>query len=90
MTTEATEPIDPSTTALLIMDYQNGIIPMAPNPEELLAGAREAIDLIRSHGGTIGYKSTVGRGTVVTIKLPCSPAAAPELAGRAAIAEARA
>jgi nicotinamidase-related amidase len=55
MTTEAMESIDPSKTALLIMDYQNGIIPMAPNPEELLAGAREAIDLIRSHGGTIGY-----------------------------------
>ena len=55
MTTEAVEPIDPSKTALLIMDYQNGIIPMAPNPEELLAGARQAIDLIRSHGGTIGY-----------------------------------
>jgi nicotinamidase-related amidase len=55
MTTDATETIDPSKTALLIMDYQNGIIPMAPNPEELLAGARRAIDLIRSHGGTIGY-----------------------------------
>ncbi len=55
MTTEATEPIDPSKTALLIMDYQNGIIPMVPNPEELLAGARKAIDLIRSRDGTIGY-----------------------------------
>ncbi len=55
MTTPAVEPIDPSKTALLIMDYQNGIISMAPNPEELLAGARQAIDLIRSHGGTIGY-----------------------------------
>src|ERR1700722_10769131 len=55
MTPEAVEPIDPSTTALLIMDYQNGIIPMAPNPDELLAGAHQAIDLIRSHGGTIGY-----------------------------------
>jgi nicotinamidase-related amidase len=55
MTTAAAEPIDPSKTALLIMDYQNGIIPMAENPEELLAGARQAIDLIRSHGGTIGY-----------------------------------
>jgi nicotinamidase-related amidase len=55
MTTEAIEPIDPSTTALLIMDYQNGIIPMAPNPDALLAGTRQAIDLIRSHGGTIGY-----------------------------------
>jgi nicotinamidase-related amidase len=55
MSAEAAEPIDPSRTALLIMDYQNGIIPMAPNPEELLAGARRAIDLIRFHGGTIGY-----------------------------------
>ncbi len=55
MTTEAVEPIDPSTTALLIMDYQNGIIPMAPNPGELLAGARQAIDLMRSRGATIGY-----------------------------------
>jgi nicotinamidase-related amidase len=55
MSTEAIEPIDPSKTALLVMDYQNGIIPMVPNPEELLAGAREAIDLVRSHGGTIGY-----------------------------------
>ncbi len=55
MTTAAVEPIDASTTALLIMDYQNGIVPMAPNPKELLAGARQAIDLVRSHGGTIGY-----------------------------------
>jgi nicotinamidase-related amidase len=55
MSTEAIKPIDPSKTALLVMDYQNGIIPMAPNPEELLAGARAAIDLVRSHGGTIGY-----------------------------------
>jgi nicotinamidase-related amidase len=55
MTAEIIEPIDPSKTALLIMDYQNGIIPAIPNPEELLAGARKAIDLVRSHGGTIGY-----------------------------------
>jgi nicotinamidase-related amidase len=55
MTTERPEPIDPSKTALLIMDYQNGIIPMAPNPEDLLTGAREVIDLMRSHGATIGY-----------------------------------
>jgi nicotinamidase-related amidase len=55
MTIESVEPIDPSKTALLIMDYQNGIVPMVRNPEELLAGARQAIDLIRSHGGTIGY-----------------------------------
>jgi nicotinamidase-related amidase len=51
----APEPIDPSRTALLIMDYQNAIIPMAPNPDELLAGARQAIDLMRGRGATIGY-----------------------------------
>jgi len=55
MSTDAVEPIDPSKTALLVMDYQNGIIPMAPHPEELLVGAREVIDLMRSHGATIGY-----------------------------------
>jgi nicotinamidase-related amidase len=55
MTTESVEPIDPSKTAMLIMDYQNGIIPMAANPQELLAGARQAIDLIRARGATIGY-----------------------------------
>jgi nicotinamidase-related amidase len=32
MTADSIEPIDPSTTALLIMDYQNGIMPMVPNP----------------------------------------------------------
>ena len=32
-----------------------GIIPLIPNPAELLAGARRAINLIRSCGGTIGY-----------------------------------
>jgi nicotinamidase-related amidase len=55
MTNETREPLDPSKTALLIMDYQNAIIPMAPNPEELLTGARQAIDLLRSQGATIGY-----------------------------------
>jgi nicotinamidase-related amidase len=55
MTTETTEPIDPSKTALLIMDYQNGVMPMVANPEELLTGARQAIDVMRSHGATIGY-----------------------------------
>jgi nicotinamidase-related amidase len=55
MTTEAVAPIDPATTALLIMDYQNGIIPRAPEPAQLLTGARQAIDLMRAHGATIGY-----------------------------------
>jgi nicotinamidase-related amidase len=55
MTNHGTDTIDPSKTALLVMDYQNGILPRVSNPEELLAGARQAIDLLRSHGATIGY-----------------------------------
>ena len=85
MTPEATEPIDPTTTALLIMDYQNGIIPMAPDPEPLLAGARQAIDLMRSHGATIGYvrigfadASEIGRSMA---RRPGGPAAALERFG---------
>ena len=37
------------------MDYQNGIFERVENGDALLAGARRAIDLIRKHGGTIGY-----------------------------------
>jgi nicotinamidase-related amidase len=37
------------------MDYQNGIFERVENSDALLAGARRAIDLIREHGGTIGY-----------------------------------
>jgi nicotinamidase-related amidase len=37
------------------MDYQNGIFERVQNGDVLLAGARRAIDLIRAHGGTVGY-----------------------------------
>jgi nicotinamidase-related amidase len=70
MTLKAVEPIEPSKTALVLTGLQNGALPMVPKPEELLAGARQAIDLIRSHGGTIGYvrvgfadASEIGRST---------------------------
>jgi nicotinamidase-related amidase len=55
MSTEAPAPIDPAKTALLIMDYQNGIFERVEKGDALLAGAKRAIDLIREHGGTIGY-----------------------------------
>jgi nicotinamidase-related amidase len=55
MTAENIAPIDPSRTALLVMDYQNGILDVLPGSKALLAGAREAIGLVRRHGGTIGY-----------------------------------
>jgi len=40
---------------LLVMDYQNGIVDMLGEPEELLSRAADAIALIRRHGGQIGY-----------------------------------
>jgi nicotinamidase-related amidase len=55
MTTENLSPIDPSRSALLIMDYQNGIIARVENGDELLAIARNLIRTFREHGGTIGY-----------------------------------
>jgi nicotinamidase-related amidase len=42
-------------TALLLMDYQTGIVARVPEPERLLERARAAIDLVREWGGQIGY-----------------------------------
>jgi nicotinamidase-related amidase len=55
MTAETIERIDPARTALLVMDYQSGIVGQIPDADALLARAREAIGLVRDHGGTIGY-----------------------------------
>jgi signal transduction histidine kinase len=49
-----------------------------------------AQSVITQHGGSLGYASTVGRGTVATIKLPATATVAPELGARASLAEARA
>jgi nicotinamidase-related amidase len=53
--TDATPAIDPRRTALLLMDYQHGIIGRLPDPEALLATAVQAIKVVRDHGGTVGY-----------------------------------
>jgi nicotinamidase-related amidase len=55
MSTEAPTQIDPAKTVLLVMDYQNGIFERVEGGEALLAGARQAIALIRDHGGAVGY-----------------------------------
>jgi nicotinamidase-related amidase len=47
--------IDPQHTALLVMDYQNGIVGRIEDAEGLLARAADAIATVRRHGGTIGY-----------------------------------
>jgi nicotinamidase-related amidase len=41
-------------TALLVMDYQAGIVDRVPEADQLLERAREAIDRIREWGGQIG------------------------------------
>jgi nicotinamidase-related amidase len=55
MTDESLDPVNPDTTALLVMDYQNSTINMVPNGDELLAIARNLIPMVRDHGGTIAY-----------------------------------
>jgi nicotinamidase-related amidase len=47
--------IDPARTALLVMDYQNGIMGRVSDGAGLLAAARETIELVRGRGGQIGY-----------------------------------
>ena len=42
-------------TALLVMDYQNGIIGSISNAQEVLERAARAIDVARRHGATVGY-----------------------------------
>ncbi len=53
--TDAISSIDPHHTALLIMDYQAGIIGRVSESETLIARARDAIEIVRRHGGQIGY-----------------------------------
>lgn len=42
-------------TALLVMDYQQGIVGMLDEPDELLARAAEAIAVARGRGAHVGY-----------------------------------
>src|SRR6201996_4734795 len=53
--TDPTPPIDPRRTALLVMDYQNGIIGRLDDAEALLARVAHAIAVARQPGGHIGY-----------------------------------
>jgi nicotinamidase-related amidase len=52
---EAAPAIDPATAALLVMDYQRRILDLLPDSAPLLLRARQAIDLVRRHGGQIGF-----------------------------------
>jgi nicotinamidase-related amidase len=55
MTTPALPGIDPKRTALLAMDFQNGIVGMLPESDALVERVKGAIADVRAAGGTIGY-----------------------------------
>ena len=55
MTSETDTTIDPARSALLVMDYQNGIMGRVAGADGLLARAGEAIELMRGRGGHVGY-----------------------------------
>lgn len=47
--------LDPQHTALLVMDYQAGIVGMLPDGDALLERAEAALDTARASGATVGY-----------------------------------
>ena len=53
--TNPTPGVDARRTALLVMDYQNGIIGRLADADALLARVAHAIAVVRKHGGHIGY-----------------------------------
>lgn len=55
MTTPAVPALDPQRTALLAMDFQNGIVAHAPEPDALVERVKDAIAHVRAAGGTVGY-----------------------------------
>ena len=53
--TDQIPPLEAPHTALLVMDYQAGIVARVPQADQLVERARAAIDLVRDWGGQIGY-----------------------------------
>ncbi|MES9511237.1 cysteine hydrolase [Streptomyces sp. NPDC000609] len=47
--------IAPERTALLAMDFQNGIVPLAPDSDALVERVASAVADVRAAGGTIGH-----------------------------------
>ncbi len=47
--------LDPKRTALLVMDFQQGVVARMPGLEPLLARVQQVIADVRDHGGTIAY-----------------------------------
>lgn len=55
MTAPVLPTIDPKRTALLAMDFQNGIVASVAEPDALVERVGGAIADVRATGGTIGY-----------------------------------
>jgi nicotinamidase-related amidase len=53
--TDQPEPIDAGRAALLVMDYQVGVLGMFEHPDRLVDRVKETIALVRDRGGTVGY-----------------------------------
>ena len=47
--------LDPSRTALLVMDYQRGVLDRLPESDTPLDAAARAIEMVRRAGGLIAY-----------------------------------
>lgn len=47
--------LDPARTALLVMDYQVGLLGRLPEADALLGRAQTAIEAVRARGGHIGW-----------------------------------
>jgi nicotinamidase-related amidase len=47
--------LDPARTAVLVMDFQPGIVANLPDPETVLDRAAAAIGVARERGATVGY-----------------------------------
>jgi len=48
-------PLDPKRTALLVMDFQPGILGMLTDVEALLSSVEKAIAIVRARGGQVAY-----------------------------------
>ncbi|WP_406121177.1 cysteine hydrolase family protein [Streptomyces sp. NBC_00989] len=55
MSTPSLPTITPERTALLVMDFQNGIVPIAPDSDALVERVKDTIAYVRAAGGAIGY-----------------------------------
>lgn len=47
--------LDPKKTALLVMDFQRGVVARMPDLGALLSRVENAIASVRAHGGTVAY-----------------------------------